>query len=259
MTFHQSAGLCYYTFESFDRYGLVHGLFTRHGGVSPTPWHSLNLGGTTGDSRENVIENRKRIFDVMGRQVETIYDAWQVHGTHAICTDRPRPLDGAHEKADSIITSSRDVTLFMRFADCVPVFLFDPVKAVIGIVHAGWRGTVDRAPAAAVERMAQQYGSRPGDILAGIGPSICVDHFEVGREVVEAVCRTFGPKASSLLKIRGGSNYFDLWKANQLTLEECGVRKIEQSCICTFCHNEDWYSHRAEKGKTGRYGALLAL
>lgn len=259
MTFHQSAGLCYYTFESFDRHGLVHGLFTRHGGVSPAPWHSLNLGGTTGDSRENVIENRKRIFDVMERQVDSIFDAWQVHGTKVICTDRPRPLDGLHEKADSIITGCRHITLFMRFADCVPVFLFDPVKSVVGIVHAGWRGTVDRAPAVAVERMSQQYGSRPGDILAGIGPSICVDHFEVGCEVVEAVGRTFGAEANSLLKIRGKSNYFDLWKANQLTLEEIGVKKIEQSCICTFCHNEDWYSHRAEKGKTGRYGALLAL
>lgn len=261
MHFHQSGALRYYTFETFDRYGLPHGLFTRHGGVSPTPWESLNLGGTTGDSREHVIENRSRIFEVFDRPVESIFDSWQVHGRTVLCADQPRPLDAAHQKADAILTDHREITLFMRFADCVPVFLFDPVKQVAGIVHAGWRGTVDRAAAAAVDRMVSQYGSRPADLIAGIGPSICVDHYEIGQSptVVDEIRSAFGKDAETVLQGRNGSTHFDLWKANEVVLSAAGVQHVEQSRLCTYCHNQDWYSHRAEKGKTGRYGALLAL
>ncbi len=261
MHLHESGALRYYTFDLFDRYGLVHGLFTRHGGVSPAPWASLNLGGTVGDSRDNVIENRRRIFAAVGRPVETIFDSWQVHGREVICADRPRPLDQAHQKADAILTGSRDITLFMRFADCVPILLFDPVRQVVGIVHAGWQGTIVRAAAAAVERMVGCYGSRPADILAGIGPSICVDHYEIGRstEVVAAVRESFGRDADAVLRQTNGSTHLDLWKANQIVLEAAGVRQVEQSGLCTYCKNQDWYSHRAEHGKTGRYGALLSL
>ncbi|RPJ42602.1 MAG: laccase domain-containing protein, partial [Chloroflexi bacterium] len=181
MHFHESGPLRYYTFESFNRYGLIHGLFTRHGGVSPAPWAALNLGGTVGDPRENVIENRRRIFTAAGRPVESIFDSWQVHGRDVICAEQPRPLDAPHQKADAILTGSPAVTLFMRFADCVPVMLYDPRHHIIGLVHAGWRGTVDWAATAAVERMAAQYGSRPAELIAGIGPSICVDHYEIGK------------------------------------------------------------------------------
>ncbi len=261
MRFNEAGGLRYYTFEHFDQHGLLHGLFTRHGGVSPAPWSSLNLGGTVGDTRDNVIENRRRIFAVFDRPVESIFDSWQVHGREVICAEQPRPLDGVHQKADAILTSRREITLFMRFADCVPIFLYDPVQQVIGIVHAGWRGTVDRAAAAAVECMSSRYGSRPADLLAGIGPSICVDHYEIGQSaaVVEAVRASFGQDAATVLLRANGSIHFNLWKANQVVLEAAGVRKIEQSGLCTFCNNQDWYSHRAEKGKTGRYGALLAI
>jgi polyphenol oxidase len=261
MQFHESGTLRSLTFDLFNQPGLVHGLFTRHGGVSPEPWASLNLGGTNGDSRENVIENRRRIFEALGRPVESIFDAWQVHGREVICADRPRPLDAAHQKADAILTDSREISLFMRFADCVPIFLFDPRHKVVGLVHAGWRGTVDRAAAAAVERMAAAYGSSPAEILAGIGPSICVDHYEIGKdpEVVATVRQAFGSDASAVLRQPNGSIHLDLWQANQIVLERAGVRQIEQAGVCTFCQNHDWYSHRAEKGKTGRYGVLLAL
>jgi YfiH family protein len=261
VNFHESGALRYHTFESFDRYGLVHGLFTRHGGVSPEPWASLNLGGTVGDTREHVIENRRRIFSCLDRPVESIFDSWQVHGREVICAEQPRPLDAAHQKADAILTRCPNITLFMRFADCVPIFLYDPHKRVIGMAHAGWRGTVDRVAAAAVERMAAQYGSRPADLLAGIGASICVEHYEIGQsaEVVETVRQGFGSDSDVVLRRVDGAIHFDLWKANQVVLEAAGVRLIEQAGLCTYCHNEDWYSHRAEKGKTGRYGALLAL
>jgi copper oxidase (laccase) domain-containing protein len=150
MPFHQAGVLRYFTFDLFDQHGLIHGLFTRHGGVSPAPWDSLNLGGTVGDERANVIENRRRLFEALDRPVESIFDSWQVHGREVICVDRPRPLDAPHPKADAILTDRPEITLFMRFADCVPILLYDPVRRVAGMVHAGWQGTVSFAAAAAV-------------------------------------------------------------------------------------------------------------
>jgi polyphenol oxidase len=259
MPFHAIGDLRYFTFKLFERHELVHGVFTRQGGVSPAPWASLNLGGTVGDSRDNVIENRRRIFELLNRPVQLIFDAWQVHGTDAICTNQPRPLDSPHQKADIILTDREDVTLFMRFADCVPIYLYDPTRKVVGLVHAGWRGTVDRAAAEAVSQMVTVYDSRPCDMIAAIGPSICLEHYAVGEDVASAARLSFGSRAKETLWQKNGTVHFDLWKANQIVLEESGVGEIEQAEICTFCHNTDWYSHRAEYGKTGRFGALLAL
>lgn len=259
MPFHEAGGLRYYTFETFDRHGLPHGIFTRRGGVSPQPWASLNLGGLSGDPRENVIENRRRIFDVFGRPVETIFDAWQVHGRDVLAADRPRPLDSPHQKADGILTDRPEVSLFMRFADCVPVLLFDPVHQAVGLVHAGWRGTLNRAAAAAVERMTAEYGTRPGDVLAGIGPSICVEHYQVGQEVVEAARAAFGARAGEVLGQSNGAAHLDLWAGNRIVLEEAGMQSVEVAELCTAEHTGDWYSHRAERGQTGRFGAILYL
>jgi len=259
MPFIQVGDLRYYQFESFRQPGLVHAVFTRQGGASPTPWESLNLGGLSGDAKENVVENRRRIFAAMGLPVESIYDAWQVHGTEVICTDRPRPLDVAHVKADAILTDNPQVTLFMRFADCVPIFLYDPIRRVVGLVHAGWQGTIAQIARIAVERMVYEYGSIPGDILAAIGPSIGPDHYEIGPNVVEKVNAVFSEAAPSLLDNRQGKIYFDLWKTNLVILEGVGVKQAQVAGLCTACHTEDWYSHRAEMGNTGRFGALIAL
>ena len=259
MPIREKAALKYFYFENLEGHGVVQGIFTRHGGVSPTPWSSLNLGGTIGDTRENVIENRRRIFELMGREVESIFDVWQVHGVDVICTDQPRPLDGLHAKADAILTNNPEITLFMRFADCVPVFLMDPVKKVVGLVHAGWQGTVQRICEKTVRTMQEVYGSKPLDILAGIGPSIGPESYEVGEDVLLRVQEGFGDDELRLIKRYNGCAYLDLWESNRLTLESVGVRQIELAKICTVQNNDDWYSHRKEKGKTGRFGALLAL
>jgi YfiH family protein len=147
----------------------------------------------------------------------------------------------------------------MRFADCVPILLHDPRRKVVGIAHAGWLGTVRLTAAAAVRAMAEHYGSRPEDIQAGIGPSIGPDHYEVGADVIAKVQESFGSDAAQLVQQRGRKQHFDLWQANRLQLEQAGVRQIEVAGLCTACHLEDWFSHRAEKGKTGRFGALIAL
>jgi YfiH family protein len=220
------------------------------------------VGGLVGDEAERVKENRRRSFAAVGRDVATMYDVWQVHGDDVVCASAPRPLDTPHVKADVILTDRSEVTLFMRFADCVPIVLYDPHKKVAGLAHAGWMGTVKKTASAAVRAMGECYGSQPGDILAGIGPSIGVHHYEVGEEVAQQVRQAFGEQAHTLLVPANGDAkrvQFDLWAANQLVLQECGVRQIETAGLCTACHLEDWYSHRGEKGKTGRFGAIIGL
>lgn len=264
MPFQQSNGIRYYTFESLTDAGVVHAALTRQGGVSPHPWSSLNVGATVGDVAENVRENRVRSFKALKRSFESLFDVWQVHGTEVVCAQAPRPPEQAHQKADAILTDRPGVTLFMRFADCVPIFVYDPRKKVIGLIHAGWLGTVRQTAAAALDAMRACYGSQPQDILAGIGPSIAAHHYEVGPEVATQVQAAFGDDASGLLlPARGPGSQekvlLDLWAANRLVLERLGVRHIEIAGICTACHLDDWYSHRGEKGQTGRFGALIGL
>lgn len=264
MPFHQPDGIRYFTFDSFTAAGVLHGAIGRQGGVSLEPWASLNVGATVGDDLANVRENRRRSFQALGRPLGTLFDVWQVHSADVVCADAPRPPEQEHVRADAILTDRPGVTLFMRFADCVPIFLFDPQRKVAGLAHAGWMGTVRGTVAAAVKAMQDCYHSRPQDILAGIGPSIAAHHYEVGPEVAGQVRAAFGLDAAALLQPSPGSNgsghmLFDLWAANRLLLERAGVQQVEIAGVCTACHTEDWYSHRAEKGRTGRFGAVIAV
>ena len=259
MHFDQIETIGRYRFDLFEHESLLHGVFTRNGGVSPEPWNSLNLGGLNGDSRENVIENRRRIFAAMGRPVESIFDVWQVHGTDVVCANKPRSLNETHQKADAILTDNPEITLFMRFADCVPLFLFDPVKSVVGLAHAGWQGTVKKIGAVTVKAMQDNYGCKPEDITAAIGPSICVTHYPVGKDVIAQVKSAFSGSSDNLLKQKGEAVHFDLWEANRLCFLQAGVKKIEIGGLCTACNTSEWFSHRAEMGKTGRFGAMIAL
>ncbi|MFC1997254.1 peptidoglycan editing factor PgeF [Chloroflexota bacterium] len=216
-------------------------------------------GGYLGDKLEHTYINRVRSFKAVGRDPETVYDVWQVGSADVICADTPRPRDVAHKKADAIMTDNPEITLFMRFADCVPILLFDPVKKVVGVAHAGWQGTVRKIASAAVDRMVSFYGSKPANIRAGIGPSIAPHHYQIGPEVVQKVKEAFGVMAARLLPSQNGLTYFDLWAANQILLKDAGLLNIETSGFCTACHLDDWFSHRGENGKTGRFGTLIAL
>ena len=258
MAFLEKNGLRYFQFESFSD-SITHAVFTRQGGVSPVPWKSLNMGGSVGDAPANVRENRTRVFTALGRDPESVFDLWQVHGTQAFFASNPRQLDAPQDKGDLIFTDNPDVTLFMRFADCTPLLFHDPVLGVVGIAHAGWQGTVKGVATVAINTMCEHYGSKPENIQAAIGPSIGVDHYEVGDNVIQQVHESFGDDAEKLLPKVGERRHFDMWAANRIQLEKAGVSQIETAGICTACHLEDWYSHRAEKGKTGRFGALIAL
>jgi len=258
MPFREHEGIKYYSFNTFSN-AIVQAVFTRRGGVSSAQWESLNVGGSVGDDPASVMENRVRSFRCMGRNPASIHDVWLVHGTHVVYAESPRLLDRPSTQADILLTDNPEVTLFMRFGDCVPLLFHDPKRRIVGLSHAGWLGTVRGAASATVKAMQERYGCKPADILAGIGPSIGVDHYEVGAEVVAQFAVKFGRDAERMIENRNGKTYLDLWTSNIIDLKSTGVEQIEVSGICTACHLEDWFSHRAEKGKTGRFGALIAL
>lgn len=238
---------------------VVHGFFTRQGGVSPQPYHSLNLSISTGDTRENVRRNRDLIFEGLKRQPRTMFDVWQVHSDKVICTNKPRGEDEEPIKADAIFTNNPRVTLLMRFADCVPILIYDPVRKVVGIIHAGWQGTVKQIVKKSIETIVENFQSKPGDVHAVIGPAIGPDHYQVGEDVYNKAMAVFGNNDAILKRSNDGCLTFNLPKANAELLRQAGVRSIIQSQICTACDIVKWYSHRAEKGKTGRFAALIGL
>jgi purine-nucleoside/S-methyl-5'-thioadenosine phosphorylase / adenosine deaminase len=189
----------------------------------------------------------------------SVYDTYQVHSNEIVVAEKPLAKSEPHLKADGIITNKAGLTLLMRFADCVPILLVDPVNRAIGIMHAGWIGTINKIASAAVNKMADNYGTHPQKILAAIGPSIGPDHYPVGNEVVEKVHQSFNHNTEQVIYYHNEKAYLDLWKANLIVLNEMGVKNIEVAEICTHCHLEDWYSHRGEHGKTGRFGIIIRL
>lgn len=258
MSIHHEGSIAYYQFESLQLPGLMHGLFARHGGVSPAPWQSLNVGGTVGDAPQRVAENRRLTLAALGLQEESLFEVWQTHSADYVVASGPRdnqPL----QKADILLTASEGVTLYMRFADCVPILLYDPKHRAAAIAHAGWLGTLRGAAGRAVRAMGTAFGTDPEDIVAGIGPSIGPDHYYVGDEVQARFVDRFGQSSQHYFHRTQKGLILNLWRANRVQLEGAGVSRIEEAGICTVCHNEDWYSHRAEDGQTGRFGALIAL
>lgn len=256
MSFSNYDGIRYFQFETLN---TRHAVFTRHGGVSPEPWGSLNVGGTVGDDLDRVRKNRLLSFRAMGRSPESAFEVWQVHSADVVCARAPRPQGESLRQADVILTDQPNVSLFMRFADCVPILAHDPRTGVIGVAHSGWMGTLRDVVGSMVRAMKKEYNSNPADIVAGIGPSIGPDHYEIGADVILQVMQKFGDDSDKVLRSINGKIHFDLWKTNEILLQRAGVGKIEIAGICTACHTEDWFSHRAEKARTGRFGALISL
>jgi YfiH family protein len=258
MPFQTKSGIRYYQFEKLGS-GITQAVFTRQGGLSPEPWSGLNMGGTVGDDPDRVYKNRQRALSTLDCDPESVYDVWQIHGVSVVVAESPRPKNMTPLQADGILSNTSEVTLLMRFADCVPILLHDPLRRIVGIAHAGWMGTVRGVARKIVEAMQARFGSNPKDILAAIGPSIGPDHYEVGPDVVAWVRKAFGKQAPSLLHKNAEKIHLNLWAANWLTLEQAGVKQIESAGLCTACHTDDWYSHRAEHGRTGRFGAIIKL
>lgn len=254
----QQDGLQYYHNPRWE--AVRHGIFTRHGGASSTPWGTLNTGGTVGDDVEAVRENHRRMFKVLSVNGEQSCTTWQVHGVDVVHANGPVSGRRWVARADGIITNRADVPLVMRYADCVPLLVYDPVVRAIGLGHAGWRGTVDGMAANMARAMQQAYGSNPANLQAIIGPSISPSCYQVGEEVVEAAQRYYGEDAPIIRRDpQDGTAYLDLWTANTLDFQRVGVQDIEVVGICTYQNTQDFYSHRAEKGRTGRFGVVMSL
>lgn len=243
-----------------DWTGIKHGIFTRHGGYSAAPWASLNVGGTVGDDVDAVRANHRLMYealDVAGAQACT---TWLVHSADVVVALGPVENRRWLAKADGIITNQPDIPLVMRYADCTPLLFYDPIQQVIGLAHAGWRGTVQGMASNMVLAMQDTYGSKPGDIQAIIGPAISCEAFQVGEEVVKAVEVHFGTLDGLMRRDPAdGTAYVDLWAANMLDLERAGVENITVAGLCTYQRTDEFFSHRAEKGRTGRFGAVISL
>ncbi|MBZ0285888.1 MAG: peptidoglycan editing factor PgeF [Anaerolineae bacterium] len=250
--------LVYYEFEMWP--DLRHGVFTRQGGVSPAPWASLNLGGNVGDEPEAVRHNHVLMYEALELNQMRACTVWQVHSADTIIANGPVLERRWLALADGMVTDCPDTPLTMRFADCTPILFHDSVQGVIGIAHAGWRGTVMGVGANTVQTMVQAYGCKPSNIQVGIGPSIGLKQYQVGEEVVQAVYNHFGTVEGLIQRDPSdGTAYFDLWAANKLDVECTGVEQVEIAKICTATHTDEFFSHRAEKGRTGRFGAVLSL
>jgi hypothetical protein len=253
-------GLVFYQFEHLmGRADVVHGLFTRHGGVSEPPWSFLNLSRSTGDSLEAVTENNRRLLAAVGLKPEQTVSAWLNHGDH-VAVVGPQHLGTALRDTDAMISATPGLTLSMRFADCVPVLFHDEARGVVGIAHAGWPGVAANIVGATVRAMRDAFGCRPRGVWAGIGPAIRVECYEFGRDLAQQIVAACPAGAPVVIPqpAKRDTIHLDLIAAVQSQLEMAGVSEIEDSGICTACHTGEWFSHRAEK-KTGRFGVVLGL
>jgi polyphenol oxidase len=219
------------TWPALEASGADAAVTARDGGVSCGPYATLNLSLSVGDDPAHVLENRRRLAAALGANQGDFVFARQVHGAGVRIVDPGDrgsgafTPDGAVPDTDALVTASPDVVLAILTADCVPIVLHDPVAGVLACVHSGWRGTVARVPAAAVAAM-QSLGSRPSDILAGVGPAAAPARYQVGPDVHQAVTQAFGPAAATFLRpdpAARGHWLLDLWSANRHILREAGL------------------------------------
>ena len=232
--------------------GLAAAESTRHGGVSPPPYASLNLGFHTDDRPENVLENRRRFLAALGISPDNLATAHQVHGNKVLIARQP----GHYEGYDALITDQKGIFVAVGTADCTPILVYDPVREAVAAIHAGWRGTAQQVAQAALLAMQAAFGTQPGDCHAYIGACIDQDHYEVD----ENVARHFASEHKREDAARG-KWFVSLKEANKAQLLETGIpeEQIEVSPYSTWTHNEDYFSHRKENGATGRMLAVIGL
>lgn len=258
----------YLTFPLFEQAGLKHGFSTKLGGVSKGDCATMNLSFTRGDVVEDVMTNHRIFADTIGYEVENLVLSNQVHDTVIRRVDASDCGKGVTRESDLIgvdglITADPQVVLMTFFADCVPLFFYDPVKKAVGASHSGWRGTVRRIGARTVEAMKQEFGTCPQDLVAVIGPSICQSCYEVSEDVAQEFEQEFQKEQwTEILEEKPHRKYqLDLWRANEIILEEAGIPKeqIQVSGMCTCCHSDLLFSHRATNGHRGNLSGVITL
>lgn len=265
----KSEGVPYLSFPILEETGLVkQGFSTREGGISQGKFSTMNFTFTRGDNPDHVMENYKRMAAALGVDMGKMVLAYQTHTTNVrLVTEKDAGKGITKERdyidVDGLITNVPGITLVTFYADCVPLYFLDPVKKAAGLSHSGWRGTVNRMGEVTVKRMEEEFGTKPPDLIACIGPSICQNCYEVGGEVAGEFKKAFDRKYwKDLLKEEENGKYLlNLWKANELVLLEAGIKKenIEVTDICTHCNPKRFFSHRAMGNERGNLAAFLGL
>lgn len=259
----------YLEYPLFQETGIVTSAFsTRLGGVSEGYYSSLNLSFDRGDDPARVLENFKRIGASMGVAVEDMVLSKQTHTTNVrvvTAEDKGKGImqERNYTDVDGMITNVPGICLVTSYADCVPLYFVDPVKKVIGLSHSGWRGTVGKIGKNTVQLMQENFGSKPEDLLAAVGPSVCMDCYEVSEDVIEQFKEVFEKKywEDLFYKKENGKYQLNLWKANELIFLESGILPEHMAItnVCTHCNSKILYSHRTMGNNRGNLCAFLAL
>ena len=245
----------------------VENLFTaRVGGVSEGHYASLNLGLHVADEKPLVQENRKILAQALGVPLERLVCCEQVHGTNVFkvsSADAGRGVldyETAIRETDALITQEEDLYLTLFFADCVPVFFYDPVHRAVGLAHGGWKGAWGRISSAVTAAMGEEFGCRAEDIEAWIGPGIGACCFEIGDDLAEKVAARDG-WGEFLSKREDGRTVWDLKETHRRILLESGLKPehIAVSAECTSCLAPAFFSYRRDGGITGRMAALIGI
>lgn len=256
-------GVEYYISGMLADTGFVkHGFMTRIGGVSEGCYRSLNLRLNCDDERENVIENYRLAAEALGIDPNSFVLSYQVHEDKVLTVTEKDKGNGifkvnSFESADGLITNDCNTALVTHYADCVPVLMVNKSTGAIASVHSGWKGTIKRIAAKAASKLLYDYGGDMKDIIAAVGPSIQIDHFEVGDEVAEQFISEFG---DDTVKKYGEKYHVNMQLSIIKSLIDLGVLEtnIDNCGICTYCNSDTLYSHRASNGKRGTHGAIIS-
>jgi YfiH family protein len=246
---------------------VKHCFTTRYGGVSEGIYSSLNLSFTRGDQEGAVKENFLRVAQALKIDANNFVFSDQTHTTNVRVIDAADAGNGwSKDKTffhtDGMITNVAGLVLATFYADCVPIFLVDPVNRCIGLVHSGWKGTVGRIGKVAINKMATAFGTKAEHLVCAIGPSICQDCYEVSEDVAQLFQQEFPRQMNEILTAKIDKKYqLNLWRANEIILTEAGVKKEQLAVtnVCTCCNQDLLFSHRASHGKRGNLGAFLSL
>ena len=266
----ERGGVPYLSFKALEDTGMViNGFSTRLGGASKGRFATMNFSYSRKDDPADVLENFTRMADALGVERDRMVVSYQTHTTNVRRVTREDEGKGVirerdYRNVDGLITDVPGITLVTFYADCVPLYLVDPVHHAIGLSHSGWRGTVRRMGQVTMDAMKEAFGTRPEDVTACIGPSICRACFEVGEEGAEAFADAFDPKYRDALyraNAKPGKYQLDLWKANEIIFQEAGVPKeqIHTTNICTMCNSDYLFSHRRVGEERGNLAAFLSI
>lgn len=254
---HEAHGLVYYTFPSLEGEGIAHAVLTRKGGKSQPPYGGLNVGHRVGDNPQVVEANHRLILEHLGLKPQNLVTAHQVHGS-AVAIIGHKHGGSIIPATDGLVTAQSGILLMLRFADCVPIFLYDPRHHTLALGHAGWRGIAAGLARSMVQAMSREMGSDPREIIAALGPAAGACCYTVGEEVIDSI-KLSVPHWEKAVDRRNGAFYLDMWHSISLQLGGSGVSSIEISSICTAMNTEEFFSHRGEKGRTGRFACLAWL